>query len=304
MIERRSDTAQGVVLALLLHLALVAVILLAARWQPDVEPVLSGGIAADVVDASALSAAMRRTLADRPEPVEPEPLPDPVEDPPEVEPEPVPTPPKPQPAPQDLVPQPAPVEQDAVVEAPTPVRAMETRPQEEKRRQEQVDLTAERKRQEEAQRQQRLKAEQEAQLAEIRRRRAAAAREASLAEQRLEQLQAARSGSPAEESARADAAAGGGADDGLRGRYAAALQEAIRAKWIRPDNIPSGALCVLKIRQLPGGEVVEAEVQSPCVFDEQGRRSIEAAVLKAQPLPYAGFERVFARDVVLRFRAD
>jgi colicin import membrane protein len=144
----------------------------------------------------------------------------------------------------------------------------------------------------------------EAQLAEIRRRRAAAAREARLAQERLEQLSAARPGSAAEESARADAAASGAGDDDLRGRYAAALQEAIRAKWTRPENIPAGALCVLKIRQLPGGEVVDVQVQSPCVFDDQGRRSVEAAVLKAQPLPYAGFERVFARDVTLRFRAD
>lgn len=301
MIERRTDTAQGVVLALLLHLLLVGAVLFAGRFSEDPAPAEAGGIAADVVDASALSAAMRRSLADRPDPVEPEPLPEPVED----EPEPEPVPPAPQPEPQDVLAQPDTVDQDEVVDAPTPVRATETRVQEQKRRQEQVDLSEEQARQEQAQRLQRLKAEQEAQLAEIRRRRAAAQRDARLAEERLEQLQASRGGSAAEESARSDAAASGSAGDaGLRGRYAAALSEAIRAKWNRPENIEAGALCVLKIRQLPGGEVVDVQVQSPCVFDEQGRRSVEAAVLKAQPLPYAGFESVFARDVTLRFRAD
>ncbi|HZX79526.1 MAG TPA: TonB C-terminal domain-containing protein, partial [Lysobacter sp.] len=119
---------------------------------------------------------------------------------------------------------------------------------------------------------------------------------------RLAQLTAPRSGgSPTP--GPAAASAGAGDDDGLRARYAAALQEAIRSKWIRPDNVQSGALCVLRIRQLPGGEVMEVSVGSPCVFDEQGQRSIEAAVRKAEPLPYAGFEKVFSRDLKVNFRA-
>ncbi|TZF90004.1 TonB C-terminal domain-containing protein, partial [Cognatilysobacter lacus] len=119
-----------------------------------------------------------------------------------------------------------------------------------------------------------------------------------------DQLTAARTGSAAQEAANSDAAASGaGADSGLLGRYAAALQEAIRDKWVRPDNIPAGAVCKLVIRQLPGGEVIDAQVSSPCVYDEAGRRSIEAAVLKAQPLPYAGFEKVFKREITLNFRA-
>ncbi|HEX5693842.1 MAG TPA: protein TolA, partial [Arenimonas sp.] len=44
-------------------------------------------------------------------------------------------------------------------------------------------------------------------------------------------------------------------------------------------------------------------VSSPCAYDEMGQRSIEAAVLKAQPLPYAGFEKVFRRTLILNFEA-
>ncbi|TCZ80584.1 hypothetical protein EYQ95_24525 [Lysobacter sp. N42] len=203
--------------------------------------------------------------------------------------------------PQEQLPEPAPEDREEVVDAPTPVRAEEEREQEAQYRQEQVDLKDALERQ---QRAQQLQREREAQLGEIRRRRAAAARDARLAQERLEQLNAARPGSAAEESARSDAAASGAGDSDLKGRYAAALQEAIRAKWTRPESIPAGALCRLVIRQLPGGEVVDAQVSSPCVYDEQGRRSVEAAVLKAQPLPYAGFESVFQRTLILNFRAD
>lgn len=293
MRTRTADDATAIALAVALHAGLALLLWLAMRPR-DVVQDSAGGMAADVVDVGELSSAMQRTLRSRPEPVE-EPLPEPV-------PEPETTPPQAQPEPQEVLTQPEPVEQEAVVEQPTPIKATETTPQQEKHRQQQADLSNPADAQ--AQAQQRLKAEREAQLAEIRRRRAAAAREAMAAEERLEQLTATRGGSAAEEAARSDAmASGDGNDDGLKGRYAAALQEAIRSKWTRPDNVPSGAMCRLVIRQLPGGEVVDAQVASPCAYDEQGRRSVEAAVLKAQPLPYAGFEKVFARQLTLNFKA-
>ena len=45
-------------------------------------------------------------------------------------------------------------------------------------------------------------------------------------------------------------------------------------------------------------------VDPSCPYDEAGRRSVEAAVLKAQPLPYQGFESVFNRTLILNFRAE
>ncbi len=292
---RAADDATAVALAIALHVVLGLLLWLTMR-PSDTMQASAGGMAADVVDVGQLSAAMQRTLRHRPEPVEP--LPEPVPDEqPEV------TPPPQQTAPQQQLTQPDDVDQQAVVETPTPQKATETKPQDEKHTQQQADLTNPVDAQQQAQ--QKLKAEKEAQLAEIRRRRAAASREALAAEERLAQLTAPRAGSAAQQAAQADAQASGtgAADDGLLGRYAAALQEAIRAKWVRPDNIPSGAGCRLVIRQLPGGEVVDAQVTSPCVYDEAGRRSIEAAVLKAQPLPYAGFEKVFKRELTLNFRA-
>lgn len=304
MKETPADTAQAFLLAVLLHLALFAVLFVGLWWTRTATPAAAGAISAELMDAGQLSSAMRRTLRQAPEPLpveevepEPEPLPEPLPDPVEQ-----------QQKPQDFIPVPDDVNQEAVTEQPTPTPAKEEKPQEAKQRQEQVDLT-EQERQEAVQRNQRMveqDIQRQKQLEDIRKRRAAAAREAALAEQRLAQLANARSRSAAEEAAQSDAQVSGanGVDDGLKARYAAALQAAILAKWTRPDTVPLGAACKLVIRQLPGGQVMGVEVASPCSYDEQGRRSIEAAVLKAQPLPYAGFEPVFSRTLNLNFRAE
>lgn len=292
MKETRADTTWAVVLAMLLHAALFALLFAGLWWTRAAAPAAAGAISAELLDASQLSPAMRRTLRERPEPVrerEPEPLPEPL-------PEPVPEPvqPQPQPKPQDFIPVPDEVEQAEVTAQPTPTpAATEEKEQEAKQRQAQVDLTE-------------LERQRQRQLEAIRRRRAAAAREADLAEQRLQQLANVRSREATESVARADTQASGnnGVDEGLQARYLAALSAAVRAKWTRPDTVPLGAKCVLRIHQLPGGTVMSAEVSEPCAYDEQGRRSIEAAVLKAQPLPYAGFEEVFNRQLNMTFTAQ
>ena len=316
MRETRADTAQAFGLALLLHALLFVVMFAGLWWTRSAAPASApGAMSAELVDAGSLSAAMQRTLRSRPEPAEevlPEPEPEELAPLPQPQPEPAPqdAPTPQQQAPQELIPEPDPQDQDAVVEQPTPIKATETMVQDAKRRQEQVDLT-QRERQLEAERRQRLaqmEAERQKQLDDIRKRRAANAREAQLAEQKLAQIASARAGRASEDAARADAgvpaSGNNGVDAGLAARYAAALQAAIVAKWTRPDSIPAGAVCRLNIRQLPGGEVMNVEVSSPCAYDEQGRRSIEAAVLKAQPLPYQGFEAVFNRNLTLNFRAE
>jgi colicin import membrane protein len=89
----------------------------------------------------------------------------------------------------------------------------------------------------------------------------------------------------------------------LAARYAAALQAAILRNWERPDSVQLGQRCRLRIRQLPGGEVLDVQVDPSCPFDTSGRRSLESAVIRAQPLPYAGFESVFSRTLILNFVA-
>jgi len=206
--------------------------------------------------------------------------------------------------------------------------------QEAKRRQEQIDLT-ERKRveeaeqklrlakqQEEADRQKKLadeqrratdSAEQERQqkIAEIRRKREQAEREAKLAEQRLRQVADARAraqgsstGSTASSGPSTPSPGQGGTSNDDTAKYAAAIQQAVLNQWVRPDSIPRGQRCRLTIRQLPGGEVIRVEFAASCPYDEAGRRSVEAAILRAQPLPYRGFEKVFQPSLNFNFEAQ
>ena len=311
MKETRADTNAAVLAALALHALLFALMFIGLWWTRTSTPVSAAGpvIEADLVDPNALTAPMRRAL-DAPAKVPPQPQP--VEDaapPPQPVPEPRPqdAPVPPQPQAQEPVPEPDAREQQRVErEAEAAERA--AREQEEKRRQEQIDLT-ERKRQDAAEKQQRLAQQQIAdKLKKIRAEREKASRAADLAEQKLKQLADARSRSTADTS-QSDSAASPppgneGVDPSLLGKYQAALQDAILRNWTRPDTVPLGQRCRITIRQLPGGEVIDAQVAPSCPYDELGRRSIEAAVLKAQPLPYAGFEAVFRRTLLLNFEAQ
>ncbi|MFD0739168.1 cell envelope integrity protein TolA [Lysobacter koreensis] len=317
MRETRADTAQAFGLALALHALLFVVMFVGLWWTRSAAPAAAAGsMSAELFDSGSLSAAMQRTLRNRPEPAEevlPEPQPEDAAPLPQPLPEPAPqdAPTPQQQAPQEFIPEPDSQDQDAVVDQPTPTPAIETRVQEAQRRQQQVDLTQQ-ERQLEAERKQRLsqmEEQRQQQLADIRRRRALASRDAKVAEAQLQRIAQARAGSASEEAARADAGASApagneGVDTGLQARYAAALQQAILSKWTRPETVPLGAPCRLSIRQLPGGEVMDVQVSSPCSYDEQGQESIKRAVLKAQPLPYAGFEAVFQRNLTLNFRAE
>ena len=315
MREQRADTTRAVVLALLLHVALFALMFAGLWWTRSANPPSAAGspVSAELIDASDLSPAMQRTLQRRPDAVPPTPEPVPEPDPVVVEdatpepqpiPEPLPeeAPVEPQPTPQVQVPEPSPVDQDEVRREAI-ARETAEREQEEKRRQEQIDLTERERKQEEAEQKRRL-AEQK--LAEIRRQREQAQREQREAERRLERIAQSRAEQASEQSASSGTPPPGneGVDPGLSARYAAAIQEAILQNWTRPENVPLGQRCRIIITQVRGGTVVKAEVAPSCPFDELGRRSVEAAVLKAQPLPYAGFESVFNRQLNLNFEAQ
>lgn len=302
MKETRADTRTALLQAAGLHALLFAMLFAGLHWNRNsiVEAPRGDVIEADLIDPSALSASMQRALQRDPKAL-PEPMPEPV-----PEPQPTPSPPEPVPEPlpepvaKELPPPPVrppdKVDQDKVqrdVQAPDPARVQQE--QDAKRRQQQVDLNA---------------AERERQLAAVRKQREQASREVSMAEQKARQLADARMRNPAAAAAQTDASAAApppgirGQDANLGKQYAAALQEAIVRQWTRPESIEVGQRCRISIRQIPGGEVVSVDIAPSCPYDMLGRRSVEAAILKASPLPYAGFEAAFNRNLDLNFIAE
>ncbi|MCR6625160.1 MAG: cell envelope integrity protein TolA [Pseudoxanthomonas sp.] len=316
-----------------LHLLLLLLLLVSPYFKWDRDRLNAAG--SQSMEATLDVSAADQRAVERALDFQPAPMPEPVQ-----EPAPEDTVPPPQPIPEPR-PQDAPVERQAQAQERIPVpdtvdqdearrdaisQEKARQEQEAKRRQEQIDLT-ERKRQEQAEQQRRLAAQQEEdrqkriaaeaaqkaeadkkRLEEIRRQRAQAQREQQLAEQKLRQLADARARQAASAAASTSAPAtgpvgNGGTDEDLRGRYAAAIQEAVLRQWTRPESVPVGTRCRVVIRQLPGGDVVSAEVQPGCAMDAAGQDSIERAVLKARPLPYRGFESVFARTLTLNFEA-
>ncbi len=292
MKQTRADTSIALMQAIGLHVLLFVLLFAGLKLSRDVPMQAAQGdpIEADLVTVSDLSASMQRALQRKPveqalapTPVT-EPLPTPIEEPP--------TPPKLTELPPP-VPDPAPIEQEKVQrDAVTPATTKVQQEQEEKRRKpEQAELDSQK---------QELSARDKL-LQEIRKQRELAARERTMAEQRAQQLADARTNS-----APPSRPPPGDPNSRLRksASYQVALMNAILRQWTRPDSVKLGQTCEVLIKQIPGGEVVSVQVSPGCPYDDLGRRSVEAAVMKASPLPYAGFEDVFVRDPVLKFRAE
>lgn len=312
--ETTGDKFRAFLYAIALHLACFALMFVGLLWSRSSESVsVAGGSIEATLVAAPPSASSAKPPRPEPAPTAP-PEPRETAPPPQPKPEPAPqeAPEEPQPQPQAPQPKPDTVDQEAAALLSAQKEAARVKQeQEERRRQEQILL--DQQKQEEAERKERLtKMEQErqAQLDEIRRRREAAEKARKLEEQKLQQLADARSAAtqrpaPAPPAAStqppSDRLGNGGTDDSLAGRYQLAIKEAVTRNWLRPDTARPGIICTLRIVQIPGGEVIQASVTSPCNADELTRRSIEAAVMKAQPLPYRGYESVFQRSVNFTF---
>jgi len=204
------------------------------------------------------------------------------------------------------------------------VLAEQQRQQQEAERQRQAELAAEQQRQQEAAAQlaqeQQQEAERQQKIVELRQRREQLEQQAAEEQQRLERIRneqrranqavAAASNSASSSSANNSGAANGGSagnggdNSELLSRYSATIQQAVLRQWIRPESIPLGQRCRLTINQIPGGSVSSVQFDPGCPYDEAGRRSVEAAILRASPLPYHGFESVFQRTLNFNFIAQ
>lgn len=315
MRERPEDTGIAVGLAVGLHLLVVVLMFVAWLWTPAPEVLSVAGppIEVELVQAAPVRDRERPSAA-TPPPAAPQPVEEEAAPPPQPEPE---------PAPQDAVvePQPTPQTPQAVPDTRDQDRASRDavspeppapREQEERRREEQVDLT-ERAPQTTPEERQRLSAQQLERLkrlAALRTQREQAANQTRMEEQRDQQLQdlaARQPPSPLPAATPTDAtptpmAGNNGVDTSLRAAYVLAIQNAVERNWRRPETIPAGQRCRIVIVQIPGGEVISADVDPTCPYDALGRDSLERAVFAASPLPYAGFEDVFERRLGLNFQ--
>lgn len=155
---------------------------------------------------------------------------------------------------------------------------------EERRKREEAEL--ERQRQE-AERQRQEELERQRQENERRRREAEEAEQQRLFQQQL-----------AEEEARMQAL---GSDE--MDAYRFAITQAIERNWVRPASAVPGLECVVLVRQIPGGEVIGATIER-CNGDDAVRRSIEAAVYKASPLPQPSNPMLFDRNLRIIFKPE
>ncbi len=166
--------------------------------------------------------------------------------------------------------------------------------QEARRRQAQIDLTDDVLKQEQAENKQRLRQQRLQQLEAIRLAQKAAASKTRSLEQDSPHSEPVRAppGLPARTSGNPNA----DNNDQLRARYAAAIKATIDGNW-RHDSAQPLERCQIEFTQLIGGEVIDVLFIN-CPFSPEGRASVERAV-RLTPLPYAGFEPVFARRQAL-----
>lgn len=296
--DSKADTWRAFGLAMLVHLACVGAILIGLLWTSTTRSAQAEGpvIEASLVDFTA-----------KPLPTRSQPRPSAAKV----------TPPKPKPAeapaPKSEQPKPAEqkrsedrIDQEKVRLAADALEKAE-KEQEERIRKEQIDLT------QPEDELSRMERERQKQLEDIRKQREEAEQKRKLEEQRLAQLQdankqklekqqreqeAARMAALAEQEAQRAGAQG--QDNSLQAQYIAAIQAKVTANWLRPETIAS-VRCKVRIVQLPGGAVLQANVVPPCYADEITMRSMEAAVMRSDPLPYRGFESVFSRTIDFTF---
>lgn len=288
--ESWSDKLRACLLALLMHVFCVAVFFVGLLWTSKTRPIELPGpvIEAELVGVSAAPKAhsVQPARATKPKTAPPK-QPEPVKQPE----------PKPQPPSQ---PQNDRIEREKVADMAEQAEKAK-RAQEERHRQEQILL----------QEQQRQERERMQQLRDIKRQREAADRRLKLEKQKLAQLmdlekQHKTEPAPAQPVPEADQAKSGsnGTDNSLLAQYQAAIQNAVLNSWLRPDTAVQGLRCMLRIVQIPGGDVISVQVINPCNADPLTRNSIEQAVKRAAPLPYKGYESVFLREINFNFTYD
>jgi len=89
-------------------------------------------------------------------------------------------------------------------------------------------------------------------------------------------------------------------DNATTNKFVGLIIQKVERNWIQPPGDISGLSCVVRVRLIPGGEVVDAQViqsSGNTFFD----RSVELATRKAAPLPLPSDPNLFGRFRTLEF---
>ena len=140
-------------------------------------------------------------------------------------------------------------------------------------------------------------------LDEIIRQKEEAAKERLIKEQQLAELQRERDKEAIAEAIAEEAAGltGNSDDNSLLAQYQSAIQATIEARSQLSRSLRQGVVCWVRVTQLPGGEVMSVVPLPKCNASEQERAELIEGVMRASPLPYSGFESVFDRLVDVPF---
>jgi colicin import membrane protein len=85
--------------------------------------------------------------------------------------------------------------------------------------------------------------------------------------------------------------------------YQFAIAQRIRSRWAVPASAGPETRCKVRVQQLPSGEVVGVNIIS-CNGDDAVRRSVEAAIRRASPLPKPSNPDLFDRNLTLNLTLE
>ena len=284
---------RAIALSVLVHSLIVAAAVLGwFTWKHEPPEPQTLAIEGSVIDERAM-----KNISPPPKPAPMQPAPEPEPPPPEPEPQPEPEPePEPEPPPPEDQgpPKPDPAEVERRLE--------EERVAAEKAEQEkQARLDAERKEAEriEAEKQAAARAAAEKVAAEKRAAEKKRAEEAArkAAEEKAREAREAELRRSLEAEERVNAAR----NSEEAARWHSQIVNRITRAWIRPPSAVAGVNCVVLVAQVPGGEVTSVRVDSCNPNDAALRESVEAAVLRASPLPTPPPGVPFERNLRLIF---
>jgi colicin import membrane protein len=83
--------------------------------------------------------------------------------------------------------------------------------------------------------------------------------------------------------------------------YRDAIRQDVERAWRKPPNASVEMSCVVRVSQIPGGEVVDAAIVTCNTNDQAFQQSVVAAVHRASPLPVPQDSSLFQREIEFTF---